>query len=205
MSSHIPIYQGPYSDQNLRPNFSSALCALPSQAEALKREVNALKSVLRMRGPHGQGDEIPPPCQSTTGELEQPDPLAASSADPTFLPGHAMTRGQPESSPSTTRPSPPGSPCSPPAPLAFPAASPQQVTVVTLTLTLTRTLTRTRTRTRTRTLTRTIGYPRRRGAAGEAGPGLLRGPRGRAGARHISPISPLYLPYISPISPLYLP
>ena len=79
-SSHSPLPSS-LSRPKLETSFSSARRTPLAQAEALKREVNALKSVLRMRGPHGQGEEFPPPGQSTTDELELPDPsLAASSA-----------------------------------------------------------------------------------------------------------------------------
>ena len=80
-SSHSPNTKALIPIKKLETSFSSARRTPLAQAEALKREVNALKSVLRMRGPHGQGEEIPPPGQSTIGELELPDPsLAASSA-----------------------------------------------------------------------------------------------------------------------------
>lgn len=99
----------------------------PLQAEALKREVDALRSVLRSRGLQAQ-DGANADSLSLNSTLDGPDelePLDSSTAsDSPVLPGHFTTRGQPESSPPFAEHESPGSPGSPPQ--AFPAANQQR-------------------------------------------------------------------------------
>ena len=116
-----PLFISPLPTRRVIPtNFSSAR-PFPLQAEALKREVDALKSVLRSRGPQAQegANAISLSPNSTMDELQQLGSPAAS--DGSFLPGCFMTHGQPEGSPSSTRPS-----GSTPHRQAFPAASQQR-------------------------------------------------------------------------------
>ena len=114
-----PAHQS-YQRPVIPTNFSSAR-PFPLQAEALKREVDALKSVLRSRGLQAQegANAISLSPNSTMDELQQLGSPAAS--DGSFLPGCFMTHGQPEGSPSSTRPS-----GSTPHRQAFPAASQQR-------------------------------------------------------------------------------